>query len=550
MGLANTWIGYIDRSYEQIKAAILAKLPLTTPEITDHTEGNVLVRLISVWAGISEQFNYFIDSIAREIYLPTALEFSTGVYHAITADYRIRSSIAATTDVTILFNAPVGTGFTIAKNSLFQTKDGIVFRVVSDVTITSGVTSAILPVENSIEIVGETLGVSNGLPNQIFVLDENIVDAQAEVTINSIVYTFISSFAYAQPTDYVFSMNVDGEGRTYLIFGDGSNGVIPPVGATITISYSITSGSLGNVGAGTITQITSLTLPVGVTGTINNPAAAGGGYDVEGLKDLQKHIPLSLRTLDRAVTSQDYVDIAMLCNGVAKAAVSFNCGKTVYVYVVGNGGILASSLLLQRVKNWFEDKRMVTTLVEARAAGILEVVVNVTVIAKKNFQNTTVTNNVTNALVDRYSIDNQSIRGAVYLGDIYQTMENAGGVERTEITRLTFKPAAIPRNSATALVWSAEMLDGSLSNISWNLKVVSTTQYELYKGASFIGTLNFGTAYVYNELSINVTYNGSYNVSDIWDFKTYKIGGSLVVDELSVPIIHAENVILNVTGGI
>jgi len=550
MALANNWIGYIDRSYEQIKSAILSRLPLTTPEITDHTEGNVLVRLISIWAGISEQFNYFIDSIAREIYLPTALEFSTGVYHAITADYRIKSSIAATVDVTILFNSAVGSSFTIAKNSLLQTRDGIIFRTVANVAVASGATSAILPCENSIEIVGETLGTSTGLPNQIFVLDEDIVDGQAEVTVNGTVYTFISSFVYAQSTDYVFSMNVNADGKTYIIFGDGVNGVIPTVGASVVISYSITSGSLGNVGAGTITQITSLTLPVGVTGTVNNPAAAGGGYDVESLKDLQKHIPLSLRTLDRAVTGQDYVDIALQCNGVAQASVVFNCGKVVYIYVVGNGGVSASSLLLQRVKNWFEDKRMVTTLIEPRAAGILDVVVYATIVAKKNFQNNTVSTNVTNALVDRYSIDNQVIKGSLYLGDLYQTMENAEGVERTELTRLTFRPAAIPRNSATALVWTAEMLDASLSTISWSIKVVSTTQYELYRGATFVGTQNFGTLYTLTEISLNVTYNGSYSVSDIWDFKTYKIGGSLSLDELSVPIIHSENVILNVTGGI
>ena len=193
---------------------------------------------------------------------------------------------------------------------------------------------------------------------------------------------------------------------------------------------------------------------------------------------------------------------------------------------------------------------MVTTLIEPRAAGILDVVVYATIVAKKNFQNNTVSTNVTNALVDRYSIDNQVIKGSLYLGDLYQTMENAEGVERTELTRLTFRPAAIPRNSATALVWTAEMLDASLSTISWSIKVVSTTQYELYRGATFVGTQNFGTLYTLTEISLNVTYNGSYSVSDIWDFKTYKIGGSLSLDELSVPIIHSENVILNVTGGI
>lgn len=549
--LENTWVGYIARSYQQIKADILAKLPITNPEITDHTEGNILVRMVSVWAGLCEQLNYYIDSVAREIFLPTALEYATGVYHALTADYRIRSRIAATVDITLYFNGPVASGFTLFAGSQFQTTSGVIFRCVVDTVIPTGATEVILPCENTLTISGESLGTSLGTANQIFVLAEDVVDGQVELTVGGTTYTFVSSFVFAKKTDTVFSTNIDGDGNCYVVFGDGVNGFIPPSGADIVATYKITSGASGNVASGTITQIVSLTLPSGVTATCVNINGASGGYDVESLSDLKKNIPLSLRTLDRAVTGQDYVDIAVLCNGVAQAAVSFNCGKLVYVYVIANGGSLASSALLKRVENWFEDKRMVTTKVQAMAAGIIDVIVYATVVAKKSYLNSTVETNIKNDLSTRYSVANQTIKGSVYIGDIYQTMENADGVERTEITLLTFKPAALPRLHTTALVWSAEMLAGSISTVSWVIKATgSTTVFALYRGALFVGNFAYGTEHTFPELKLNVTYSSSYASGNTWDFKTYKVGGSITVDELSIPLIQSSNVILSVSGGI
>ena len=63
-GLKNPWIGYIERSYEQAKKAIFDKMPYRIPEITDHTENDIFVKMISIWCGILEQLNYYIDSRA------------------------------------------------------------------------------------------------------------------------------------------------------------------------------------------------------------------------------------------------------------------------------------------------------------------------------------------------------------------------------------------------------------------------------------------------------------------------------------------------------
>ncbi|MFW2551615.1 hypothetical protein, partial [Klebsiella pneumoniae] len=67
--------------------------------------------------------------------------------------------------------------------------------------------------------------------------------------------------------------------------------------------------------------------------TTSNAYAAGGGSNYENFNMLKEHIPLSVRTLGVAVSKQDFVDMAMLVDGVNKAAVDYECGRKLTVYI-------------------------------------------------------------------------------------------------------------------------------------------------------------------------------------------------------------------------
>jgi hypothetical protein len=48
--MQNNWVNYFDRSYSQIKSSVLYRLGISNPEIKDHSEGNPLVMIISIFA--------------------------------------------------------------------------------------------------------------------------------------------------------------------------------------------------------------------------------------------------------------------------------------------------------------------------------------------------------------------------------------------------------------------------------------------------------------------------------------------------------------------
>ena len=96
-------------------------------------------------------------------------------------------------------------------------------------------------------------------------------------------------------------------------FGDGRNGLIPPRGSgNLRLRfYQSGGGRVGNRPAGSITELKT-TIPY-IDGVTNAEPAAGGA-DAESRDSLIRRGPRSIRHRDRAVTVQDYEDLARLAS--------------------------------------------------------------------------------------------------------------------------------------------------------------------------------------------------------------------------------------------
>src|SRR6185295_4228754 len=97
-------------------------------------------------------------------------------------------------------------------------------------------------------------------------------------------------------------------GKTFVQFGDGNTGARTPTGqGNIRATYRKGIGKAGNVKAGQISLL--LTRPLGVKDVIN-PMPASGGDDAETLAGARTNAPLTMLTLGRIVSLQDYEDFA------------------------------------------------------------------------------------------------------------------------------------------------------------------------------------------------------------------------------------------------
>jgi hypothetical protein len=200
-------------------------------------------------------------------------------------------------------------------------------------------------------ILGEILGASNGRPNQNFrstqapVLvgqqlevreptppakeEESVIKAEegddaikpAPANEGSRGQTWVrwhevENFYGSRPRDRHYVLNwQSGE----VVFGDGEHGLVPPaLPANIRLSsYRTGGGSAGNKGALTIKQLKTA---VPYIDKVLNWEDAGGGGDAEPISEIVDRGPRTLRHGNRAVTREDFEDLALAASSqVARA---------------------------------------------------------------------------------------------------------------------------------------------------------------------------------------------------------------------------------------
>lgn len=167
----------------------------------------------------------------------------------------------------------------------------------------------------------EVLGQSNGRPGQNFSLSKAPVwfdpategpDLELEVVetgAEAALWTRVSDFYGSGPEATVFVLDpVSGK----IQFGDGRprglGGAIPPPGATIRARrYRFGGGAVGNVGAGSVSKIKGAILGLA---SVSNLRASSGGADAESFEQVLGRAPSRLRSQDRAMSAQDFADLA------------------------------------------------------------------------------------------------------------------------------------------------------------------------------------------------------------------------------------------------
>jgi hypothetical protein len=201
------------------------------------------------------------------------------------------------------------------------------------------------------ESVKEVLGSSDAtIPFQKFTLRQpplTYVSADTPSGSTSTLKIYVNDvqwheapFFYGRDADeHLYVAQRDDDGKTTIQFGDGINGARLPTGQNnVRAEYRKGSGSAGLVDAKQISQL--LSRPLGLKEVVN-PEASHGAEDAEWRDDARKNAPLTVLTLDRAVSLQDYEDFSRTFAGVAKAQAVWvwdGRKRVVFITVAGPDG--------------------------------------------------------------------------------------------------------------------------------------------------------------------------------------------------------------------
>ena len=190
-------------------------------------------------------------------------------------------------------------------------------------SLTGFVSGGTTEVVNASIVLDEHLGEAEGVPAQRLGLRHTPV-VRGDRPLDHLVevagpdgwqeWVQVEDFAAAGPDDRVFVLE---EGTGEVVFGpavrepDGRLrrfGAVPPKGAAVRLrGYRTGGGERGNVARGAVSVLKS---SIPYVATVSNRRPAYGGTDGEDIENAKLRGPLLLRTRQRAVTAEDYENLA------------------------------------------------------------------------------------------------------------------------------------------------------------------------------------------------------------------------------------------------
>lgn len=495
MGITNKWLNPYQRSYQQIKAKLIESLMGIKDKdgnvlITDYSEGNILIIILSLFAAIAEVLHYYIDNMARETFLPTARKYTSVVRHGALVDYHARGAIAASVDLTIsrdVSGDSIGAKLTIPSGTLFTDQSGNKWLSTRDVVWYANVTDCKVPV------VQHELYTESQINGMVIPSDERVMitlgslpngkyyeHGSMSMKIGGESWVLVNTFAYSKPTDNHFMVVIDESLNPYIYFGDGKNGKKPAAGAKISdVVFYLTTGINGNVKSGTITSVPSVISSSVSEATVSNTYNAGGGSSYENFSMLKEHIPLSVKTMGVAVTKQDFVDLAKLVDGVSKAKAEYECGRKLIVYIAPDNGVIADSAMIKKVYDILHQNSPLTTWLTVKSAGRVNIILDIEVTGKKSYKTSEIQSQILSALFNDYSPESSDIGGSVRISDIYALIDNLESVDYLHLKKFYTKPWPITIYGNKELILGQFQLDEANGSMDYFISFSSGTKFTI-----------------------------------------------------------------------
>jgi hypothetical protein len=318
MAGANSNVQIADLDFNLIKNNLKTFMQSQTVLQDYNFEGSALSTLLDVLAYNTQYQAYYLNMVANEMFLDTAIQRDSVVSHAKLLDYVPKSAIAPSAVINIAFNNVTNPSLILPKFTRFisESIDGVNYNFVTTDSY------SVNTVENTATFNAVTL--KQGLPTSVnFAVDSTqnptytfqIPDLNVDTTTIQVTIQQSSSNASIQvfnpSTDYLVldgSSQVyflqEGQGGLYEIyFGDGILGQQLVDGNIVNITYVVTSGT-ASAGANNFVLMSPVSGYADTTITPVSPATQGGAQ--ESIASIKYQAPKAYAAQGRAVTNQDY----------------------------------------------------------------------------------------------------------------------------------------------------------------------------------------------------------------------------------------------------
>lgn len=253
----------------------------------------------------------------------------------------------------------------------------------------------------------------------------------------------------------IFVAEVEDDGIAAIRFGDGTFGSRPGEGRKLYASYRIGNGTRGNIGADSLAY--AVTDLQGIE-TISNPLPARGGREPEGIEDVRARAPFAFRSQERAVTPQDYENIAQKYPGVQKAAATFRwtgSWNTIFLTVDRLGGERIDPEFEAGLRSYLERYRLTGHDLEIDDPQAVPLEIEMQISVDPGYSRSLVKEALMEIFSNRslpdgrqglFHPDRFTFGQSVFLSPLYKEAQALPGVATVRITK--FQRQGVPSNEA------------------------------------------------------------------------------------------------------
>ena len=447
-----TAIDYTSKDWNGFVTSMLAYAAQAFPDWNTTSEGDFGVILLELFAYMGDILSYYGDRISQEAYLPTATQRLSLLNIAQTLGYipangnpasgtvvlqtAINSppvSIPTATQVASSFSS-TGVFAPSSQPAIFETQDLVVVPGNGgsvEVEVLQGTTETMV-----------TIGTSSGVPGMSFKIpqlgvQDGTVQVFVQTDIGSEPWTQVDFLVDAGAEDKVFSIWVDDTGAFNVQFGDNLNGLIPALNMTIWATYRIILGQAANLPAGAVQSVVSsipgVTIAKLADGSTANTSAMTGGSDPETNDQIRANAPAAYRAQYRAVSPQDFSDLALNVPGVLMASAVGNHSTSVSLYVLGPNYSPPGPQLVDNILDYFSDKTLAGVSLSVVPPNVIPVDIGgpsneVQLVVDAVYSQAAVVANVTAALQALLTPPIAVFGQLLNIAQIYQTIMAVAGV--------------------------------------------------------------------------------------------------------------------------
>jgi len=319
---ANTTPQVTNLDFDTLKGSLISFLQSQSTFKDYNFEGSALNTLVDLLAYNTQYNAYYLNMVANEMFLDSAVQRSSVVSQAKVLNYTPKSAIAPTATVNVVFTNVTTNSLTLPayQNFISSAINGVNYTFVNTDSYAANrdanntVTFQNVVIKQGVPAAYNFTVNSSTNPTYIFEIPDATIDTTTlevvvqESSTNSsfVVYNQATNGLEVSNTSTVYFLQEALDGNYQIYFGDGVLGNKLTDGNIVRVSYLSTEGSAA-AGANSFIMMNTVSgyAPSAVKSIY--PATAGG--DKESIDSIKFQAPKAFASQGRAVSKNDYITV-------------------------------------------------------------------------------------------------------------------------------------------------------------------------------------------------------------------------------------------------